>query len=53
MQEDLDKQKDHYKQEKYDKVSLSEVLDIYNEVSSMIKSLEDREKELAESESND
>ena len=53
MQEDLDKQKEHYKQEKYDKITLSEVLDVYSEVSSMIKSLEDREKELTESENND
>lgn len=40
-------------QEKLDSISLKEVLDIYNEICSMIKSLEDREKELAESESND
>lgn len=39
-------------QEEFDKVSLNEVLDIYDEVSSMVKSLEDKEKELAESENN-
>ncbi len=53
MQDDLDKQKELCKQEKYDKVSLEETLDIYNEIGLMIKSLEDREKELAESENND
>ena len=55
MQEDLDKldkQKELCRQERYDKISLGEVLDIYNEISSMIKSLEDREKALAESENN-
>lgn len=40
-------------QEKLDGIALDEVLDVYNEVSSMVKSLEDREKELAESENND
>lgn len=53
MQDDLDKQKELLKQEMFDKVSLKEIVDIYNETSSMIKSLEDREKELAESENND
>ena len=52
MQDNLDKQKELVKQELFDKVPLDEVLDIYNETSSMIKSLEDREKELAESEEN-
>lgn len=40
-------------QEKLDGVSLKEVLDIYNEICSMIKSLEDKEKELMESDNND
>ena len=40
-------------QEKLDGVSLKEVLDIYNEICSIIKSLEDKEKELMESENND
>ncbi len=40
-------------QEKLDGVSLKEVLDIYNEICSMLKSLEDKEKELTESENND
>ena len=53
MQNDLDKQKKLVSQELFDKVSLNEIIDIYNETSSMIKSLEDREKELAESEKND
>ena len=53
MQKDLDKQKELVKQELFDKLSLEEVLTIYNETSSMIKSLEDREKQLAESENND
>lgn len=53
MQGDLDKQKELVKQELFDKLSLEEVLELYNETSSMIKSLEDREKELAESENND
>lgn len=52
MQDDLEKQKELLKQEMYDKIPLGEVLDVYNEVSSMIKSLEDREKELAESDNN-
>ena len=53
MQDDLDKQKELVKKEMFDKVSLKEIIDIYNETSSMIKSLEDREKEIAESENND
>jgi hypothetical protein len=40
-------------QDKLDQVALSEVLDIYKEISSMLKSLEDREKQIAESEKND
>ena len=40
-------------QEELDKVSLDEVLDIYKEISAMYKSLEDKEKEIAESEEND
>ena len=38
-------------QESLDNISLTEVLDIYNEITSMIKSLEDRENAL-ESETN-
>ena len=40
-------------QEKLDSISLKEILDIYNELCAMVKSLEDREKEIAESENND
>lgn len=40
-------------QDKLDQIALSEVLDIYKEISSMIKSLEDKEKQIAESENND
>jgi hypothetical protein len=40
-------------QDKLDQVALSEILDIYKEISSMLKSLEDREKQIAESEKND
>ena len=40
-------------QDKLDGVSLKEVLDIYNELCSMIKSLEDKEKELTESDESD
>ena len=40
-------------QEKLESVSLSEVLDIYSELCSMVKSLEDKENELAESENSD
>ena len=40
-------------QEKFDSISLKEVLDIYNELCTMIKALEDKEKELTESENND
>ncbi len=40
-------------QEKLDGVALSEVLDIYGEISSMLKSLNDKEKEIAESDNND
>ena len=39
--------------EQLDKVSLSEVLEIYTTVSSMVKSLEDKEKEVAESDKSD
>ncbi len=52
MQNDLDKQKELDRQELFDKVPLNEILDIYSEISSMIKSLDDREKQLAESEEN-
>ncbi len=50
MQDDLDRQKELVKQELYDKVPLDEIIGIYNEIGSMIKSLEDREKQLVESE---
>ena len=40
-------------QEELDKVSLAEVLNVYKEISSMLKSLEDKEKEIAESDNND
>ena len=40
-------------QDKLEQVALSEVLDIYKEVSTMLKSLEDREKQIMESEKND
>ena len=38
--------------EKFDQISLMEVIDIFNEVSSMKKSLQDKEK-AAEDENND
>lgn len=37
-------------QEELDKVSLEEVIEIYNSVSAMLKSLQDKEKEAQESE---
>ena len=40
-------------QEKLDSVALKEILDIYNELCSMIKSLEDRDPELTDGENND
>ncbi len=40
-------------QEKLEEIALSEVLDIYKEINSMLKSLEDREKQIMESEKND
>ena len=40
-------------QEQLDKVSLEEVIEIYNSVSAMLKSLQDREKAALESEEND
>lgn len=40
-------------QDKLNEVALSEVLDIYKEISTMLKSLEDKEKQIAESENND
>ncbi len=40
-------------QDKLNQIALSEVLDIYKEICSMLKSLEDREKQIAESENND
>lgn len=39
-------------QDKLDQVSLSEVIEIYNEISTMAKSLQEKEK-AAESENND
>ncbi len=36
--------------EKLDSIPLDEVLEIYNEISVMLKSLEDKKKELTESE---
>ena len=39
--------------EQLDTISLQEVLDIYSEISSMLKSLEDKDKELEESDNND
>ena len=38
--------------EKLDQISLNEVISIYNEVSTMVKSLQDKEK-AAESDNND
>lgn len=40
-------------EDKLNQVALSEVLNIYKEISLMLKSLEDREKQIAESEKND
>ncbi len=40
-------------EDKLNEVALKEVLDIYKEITSMIKSLEDREKQIMESEKND
>lgn len=40
-------------EDKLNQVALSEVLNIYKEISMMLKSLEDREKQIAESEKND
>ncbi len=37
-------------QDELNKIPLSEILDVYKEISSMLKSLEDREKQIAESE---
>lgn len=39
-------------QENLDTVSLSELISIYNEISSMVKSLEEKENALLESEKN-
>ena len=39
--------------EQLDKVALEEVLDIYTTIGSMIKSLEDKEKEVVESDKSD
>ena len=39
-------------QEKLDTVSLSEVINIYNEISNMIKTLEERENSFMESDDN-
>lgn len=40
-------------EDKLNQIPLSEVLDIYKEITSMIKSLNDREKQIVESEKND
>lgn len=40
-------------QDELNNIPLSEVLDIYKEISSMLKSLEDKEKQITESENND
>ncbi len=37
-------------QDKLDQIELSEVIDIYKEISSMVKSLEEKEKQALESE---
>ncbi len=37
-------------QDELNQIALEEVLDVYKEISSMVKSLEDREKQIAESE---
>lgn len=37
-------------QDKLDQIPLSEVLDIYKEISTMVKSLEEKEKQAVESE---
>ena len=39
-------------QESLDTISLSEVISIYNEITSMVKSLEEKEKAILESEQN-
>ena len=39
-------------QENLDTISLSELISVYNEISSMVKSLEEKEKALLESEQN-
>ena len=40
-------------EDKLNQIPLKEVLDVYKEITSMIKSLEDREKQIMESEKND
>lgn len=40
-------------EDKLNQIPLSEVLDIYKEITTMIKSLNDREKQIVESETND
>ena len=37
-------------QDKLDQIALSEVLEIYKEISAMVKSLEEKEKQIVESE---
>jgi hypothetical protein len=39
-------------QESLDTISLSELISVYNEISSMVKSLEEKENALLESEQN-
>ena len=40
-------------QDELNNLALSEVLDIYKEISAMLKSLEDKEKQILESENSD
>ena len=40
-------------EEELEKVSLEEVIDIYNSITSMLKSLQEKEKAILESENND
>lgn len=40
-------------QNELNNLALSEVLDIYKEISAMLKSLEDKEKQILESENSD
>ncbi len=40
-------------QDELNNIALQEVLDVYKEINSMLKSLTDKEKQIAESENND